>query len=174
MPPLAAIPAALDLRAAAPWLAVVVLALGLVLLVLRRRSGRPAATPPEVTAKPLPAAAESAREGSDYWEPYMTAEGERRRRPRRPGNPIPVDLLGLGGTGAGLGYVLDRSFAGLKLRVSQPAAVGDVLRVRARHAPGGTPWSELVIRWCRPAGTDFELGGDFTEPPPVNVLLLFG
>src|SRR5262249_45967934 len=70
------------------------------------------------------------------------------------------------------GQVLDRCSAGLRLRTTRAAEAGTVLRGRAHNAPGGTPWTDLTVRWWRPAGSHFEGGGGFTEPPPLPVLVL--
>ncbi len=160
-----------------------VLALCLALLSGRLRPGRTPAPPPEdeAVAPPSDTGADlappleaEASELSEYWEPPARTESDRRRSLRRLGNPVLVDVIGLGGAGGEPGVVIDRSGTGLRLRVARPAKAGTCLTVRAREAADGTPWTALRVRWGRKQGTNYELGGEFVEPPPVNVLLTFG
>ncbi len=151
-----------------------VLALCLALLAGRRRPGQRGERSSRSGGASLPALDVGSREGSDYWGPPDRPAGERRRTPRRPGNPVEVTVLGLGGFGDDRGVIKDRSSAGLGLWVRRPVEPGAYLRVRACNAPDGTPWAELRVRWCRMEKDYFELGGDFVQPPPVGVLLTFG
>jgi len=51
---------------------------------------------------------------------------------------------------------------------------GGTMQVRAHNAPDTTPWVTVVIRSCRNTGKHFEVGCEFDQTPPWNVLLLFG
>jgi hypothetical protein len=73
-----------------------------------------------------------------------------------------------------LGCVLDRSAAGLGLRVERAIPPGAVVRLLPCDAPAGTAPAEATVRWCRPADAVSELGCQFTATPPPGVLLLFG
>ncbi len=102
------------------------------------------------------------------------AASDRRRRPRRGGNPAPVYVHGLDGERLLPGHVLDRSVGGLRLAVPKPVPVGAVLRVRAWHAPEDAPWAAAQVRWIQESVGRWELGCAFTEALPLRTLLLFG
>ena len=52
--------------------------------------------------------------------------------------------------------------------------MGTPMRVRARHAPDSTPWTEATVCWSLEATGRSEIGCRFNETPPWSVLLLFG
>jgi hypothetical protein len=155
------------------WSAAAVIAAAAALLVTHRRlkraatatagGGRPWDPPPHVPA----------RERSEYWEPTAPDPLARRQSFRRAGGPTLVRLAAPGGP-AVLGCVLDRSAAGLGLRVERAIPPGAAVRLLPCDAPAGTAPAEATVRWCRPAGAASELGCQFTATPPPGVLLLFG
>ncbi len=94
---------------------------------------------------------------------------------RRDGNPVEVFVSLQDGIDEPiLGTVTDRSRGGLCLRVSESVPPTSLLKVRATHAPEGSPWVQLDVRRCEKQGDHWELGCRFTEDQPWNVLLLFG
>ena len=115
-----------------------------------------------------------AREVSEHWEPVKLAAGDRRRLPRRGGNPTPVHLLAPGVDRPQPALVLDRCSGGLRLQVGQPFGIDSALRLQATNAPAGTPWVPVTVRWCEPMGEVCEIGCQFAAALPLNVMLLFG
>ncbi len=99
----------------------------------------------------------------------------RRNTVRREGQPVKIHVSSPAFRNKmDSGYVLDRSTGGL--RIALPAAVtpGSTMQVRADNAPDSVPWVTVVVRNCRNTGRHFELGCEFDQTPPWNVLLLFG
>jgi len=70
--------------------------------------------------------------------------------------------------------VTDRSRGGLKLIVTEPVPVATVLGVRALNAPDENMWVRLSVRRCEQVGDHWEIGCQFLEEQPWNILLLFG
>jgi hypothetical protein len=100
---------------------------------------------------------------------------ERRRSPRRQGNPVPVEVSDTGvRVEPAQGWAFDRSMGGLGLILSEPAEVGTALSVRPRQGPIGTYWVRVEVRNCRRARDCFEVGCRFVHTPPWGVRLLFG
>jgi hypothetical protein len=99
---------------------------------------------------------------------------ERRTSVRRKGNPVGVVVLAGEAAYAEPGLVLNRSKGGLCLSVSGSVAVGTTLRIRACQAPEDSPWIQVVVRHCVAKGQRWQLGCQFMEELPWNVLLLFG
>lgn len=109
------------------------------------------------------------------WAPPEQSYADRRGAVRREGQPVRVLIAAATfRNGAGDGYVIDRSTGGLKL--ATPAAVppGSVVQVRAVDAPDTIGFVTLIVRSCRKGNNYFELGCEFEQTPPWNVLLLFG
>jgi hypothetical protein len=103
--------------------------------------------------------------------------GDRRRAARRGGGPTPIRVSDLpqGGRRAGdEGLVLDRSTGGLCFAAHRSFREGTWVYVRAVSAPPGSPWVGVMVRHCRGHGDHFLIGCQFLDPPPWNVLLLFG
>jgi hypothetical protein len=100
---------------------------------------------------------------------------ERRQAPRRWGDPLEV-FVSDGGAPVepGRAWVKNRSPRGLGLSVAEPVAEGSRLCVRPTLAPDGTPWVLLEVKHCHPLAGRWMLGCQFTEPPPDDVLVLFG
>ena len=100
---------------------------------------------------------------------------EKRKHLRREGPPVEVFVSDAQAKAEPRqGWVKDRSRGGLCLQVSEPAAVGTALSVRAAHAPDPSSWVRLRVRGCRQQGDQWELRGEFEEELPGSVLLLFG
>src|SRR5262249_10484697 len=100
--------------------------------------------------------------------------GERRRFPRRTGDPLPV-LVADPQTGAepASGGVGNRPLGGVCLLVDQAAAAGTGLQVRPATAPA-RPWVLVEVKYRRPLGDRWALGCQFVQPPPSDVLQLYG
>ncbi len=99
---------------------------------------------------------------------------DRRSDPRRKGNAVEVDLCDpRGRIDPFLGFVLDRSRGGIGLIVPFEVPIGTVLNVRPRvnQNPHAIP---IEVRSCRPNREGFQLGCQFVQTPPWNILMLFG
>jgi len=134
-----------------------------VLLLLSRRKKKAAFAPPAVP--------QSAMNDMDDDQSFSN----RRGTVRREGQPVKIVVSSPAFRNKmDSGYVLDRSTGGL--RIALPAAVtpGSTMQVRADNAPDTVPWVTVVVRNCRNTGRHFELGCEFDQTPPWNVLLLFG
>jgi hypothetical protein len=94
---------------------------------------------------------------------------------RRDGNPVDV-LISLheGTVSPYRASVIDRSRGGVRLAVPARIPVTSVIRIRAEHAPEGSPWVQLEVRRCDPRGEEWVIGCRFTEDHPWSILLLFG
>jgi hypothetical protein len=114
-----------------------------------------------------------ARESSDYWEPTQPDPRGQRAAYRRPGNPVAVRLINAFDQPR-QGWVLDRSSAGVRLAADGPVDIGRRFLVLPDAAPAGTAPVEVEVRWCEEQPDHYQLGGRFTSPLPVTVLLLFG
>jgi len=109
------------------------------------------------------------------WETSDSSFADRRSALRREGRPVKIlvtspsfknEVEG--------GYVLDRSTGGMRIALTMAMTPGSTLQVRAHNAPTSTPWVTIIVRNCRHAGQHYELGVEFDQTPPWNVLLLFG
>ncbi len=100
---------------------------------------------------------------------------ERRRCPRRGGNPTRVLLAGSKGRGEqSEGMVVDRSMGGMCLLVNQQVSRGAILGVRSVHAPEHVGWVDIKAVYAREVGERWQVGCEFVETPPLSVVLLFG
>ncbi|HEY1190852.1 MAG TPA: PilZ domain-containing protein [Gemmata sp.] len=111
------------------------------------------------------------------WAPPEQSYADRRGTVRREGQPVRVMLAAATfRNGAGDGYVIDRSTGGLKLATQAAVPPGSTVQVRAVDAPDTIGFVTLIVRSCRKSnGNDYyELGCEFEQTPPWNVLLLFG
>lgn len=141
---------------------VAVLVTGVVFVIARRFSGRPVCgdellshSDPNNRAVP---------EGVDR---------DRRIHPRRATFPVLIHLESLNGKWSVDGTIMDRSVGGL--RVAVPQAVSAQTQIRVEVADSGNAAAvAATVRWCCKKGRRFEVGCEFTETPPWNVLLLFG
>jgi hypothetical protein len=77
------------------------------------------------------------------------------------------------GTEPARGWIVNRSVNGLGLSSTQPVAEGSRLSVRIATAPDTAPWTQLQVKSCIPQTGRWILGGQFVEPPPQEVLLMF-
>jgi hypothetical protein len=109
------------------------------------------------------------------WEPGAQSYADRRGAVRREGQPVRVTLAaGTFRNGVAEGFVIDRSTGGLRIAATAAVAPGSVIQARAAHAPDTVGYVPLIVRCCRKSGEFFELGCEFEQTPPWNVLLLFG
>lgn len=111
------------------------------------------------------------------WAPPEQSYADRRAAPRREGQPVRVLLAAATfRNGAGDGYVIDRSTGGLKVATQTALPPGSLVQVRAVDAPDTIGFVTLIVRSCRKNNAQdyYELGCEFEQTPPWNVLLLFG
>jgi PilZ domain len=111
----------------------------------------------------------------EMWSPPEGAGADRRMKPRREGQPVPVYLSSAGlQSQSTAAFVIDRSSGGLKIVSAKPIPTGSTVQVLAENAPDNIPWTTVVVRSSRESGNGHELGCEFEKTPPWNVLLLFG
>lgn len=109
------------------------------------------------------------------WETSDSSFADRRSSLRREGRPVKILVTSPSFKNAiEGGYVLDRSTGGMRIALTMAMTPGSTMQVRARNAPDNIPWVTIIVRNCRNAGQHFELGVEFDQTPPWNVLLLFG
>jgi hypothetical protein len=128
-------------------------------LLFRRRRERSQATPVSTTA------------------PAATPVGhsvERRRSPRRYGNPVQILLSdGRLADDSPRAWVMDRSKGGLGIASPHPYYQGTNLGVRVANAPPGTPIVYVQVKSCHERAGRWFLNCAFIAVPPQEVLLLF-
>jgi hypothetical protein len=101
-------------------------------------------------------------------------EAERREAPRR-ATGVPVQISSSQTRPEPIdGWVINGCSTGLCLSVEQPVPKGAVLSVRPTKAPPGTPPVQVRVQRCKPNRRRWALGCRFVQPPPANVLNLFG
>ena len=112
---------------------------------------------------------------NDDWETPDASFGNRRTSVRREGSPveITVSCTAFQNT-TQQAWVVDRSTGGLRLTIEKGISPGTTMRIIAVNAPKNTEWVALLVRSCKPIDSHFELGCEFVQTPPWNVLLLFG
>ncbi|MGL4422483.1 MAG: PilZ domain-containing protein [Gemmataceae bacterium] len=109
------------------------------------------------------------------WDEHDIAATDRRTSVRREGAPVRVLVAAAAFRDeTAEGWVLDRSTGGMRLAVYTRIEPGSTVQVLAENAPDATPWTTLIIRSCKPMNDHYELGCEFEQTPPWNVLLLFG
>jgi hypothetical protein len=157
----------LEMLGLPPWaLPLVGGALGLGLLLVgfsvlgRRRPARPAPGQAQVTYLREDAAQHGMGE-------------ERRRSPRRGGNPTAVQVK-YRRVEPFEALVVDRSAGGLSLLMDRELEAGLILSIRVVQAPPQVPWVDVKTVHSRPVGERFQIGCQFVAPPPMSVLLFFG
>jgi hypothetical protein len=134
----------------------------IVLLIHRRRSFPHTSPLPSLTR-------------SSEWQLPDAAYSDRRNHVRREGPPVRILISSPAlQSGVDKGFVLDRSTGGLRIATQVAMVPGGTLQVRAHNAPDTTPWVTVIVRSCKSIGSRFELGCEFDQTPPWNVLLLFG
>jgi hypothetical protein len=128
----------------------------------------PEAEEPKLAGKPrverAPSAlTESAKKPNLPIKPLAKSWQERRRAPRRRGNPIPVVLADLVAEDDTLGgWVTDRSAGGLRLLVDQELTVGQHFNVRSTRA-ADAPWIEIEIKHCHNDSGSWSVGCQFVK-----------
>ena len=93
-------------------------------------------------------------------KPLAKSWQERRRSPRRRGNPIPV-ILDAGNETFG-GWVTDRSAGGLRLLVDQEVAVGRRFSVRSARDPNAL-WIDIEVKHRLNESGGFSIGCQFIK-----------
>jgi hypothetical protein len=143
----------------------------LIALYVAHRRREPA--PPPVPPPPTPTFV--TEEKVTNWDPPEQSYADRRGSVRRDGKPIRVQIASPAlRNGVTDGFVIDRSTGGLRIAATAAVAPGSVIQARAAHAPDTVGYVPLIVRCCRKSGEFFELGCEFEQTPPWNVLLLFG
>jgi hypothetical protein len=100
---------------------------------------------------------------------------EQRAAFRRVGNGVLIQIADKEGRRKPLqAWVMDRSRRGLRIAVEGELSVGSIHAVRPMNAPPTTPWCDVEIRHCEPIDGHWEAGCRFLQPPPVQLLMLFG
>jgi hypothetical protein len=93
--------------------------------------------------------------------PAAQPQTERRRLPRRAGNPVTVAIEAPGDPPEALqGQVLDRSQAGIGMRVGKKFDLGVILKVKT---PQSAKWIEAEVRNCIRDGNTFRIGCQFAK-----------
>lgn len=111
----------------------------------------------------------------ETWKPPQSTGADRRTTVRRDGQPVPVYLNSAAfEKQTEPAYVIDRSKGGLKIISAKPLPADSTMQIRAENAPDNIPWITMIVRSCREMGNRYELGCEFEQPPPWNILLLFG
>jgi hypothetical protein len=99
----------------------------------------------------------------------------RRKSVRLSGNQIPVHVSPDGTLeSAWEGWILDRSQGGLRLQVPEPIPIGVVLHVRCLTGSEGLPWAEMQVKHTHEKDQAWEIGCQFLNDPPREVLQSFG
>jgi hypothetical protein len=101
-------------------------------------------------------------------------QGGKRKDKRRTGNPVDVRLTDAAGKQPYEAVVIDRSRGGLCILSDRSARVGQILKVRAIHAPENVDWLPIEVRHCKQRDGKYRFGCAFKEKPPWSVVLLFG
>lgn len=100
---------------------------------------------------------------------------ERRQFPRRAGDPMQVRLRSLDKNGDyKQGFVVERSEGGMRLAVRERLLPGNVVQLRADEAPEEIPCVLVIVRHRRRVGDYYEVGCEFQNAPPWEVLVTFG
>jgi hypothetical protein len=109
------------------------------------------------------------------WDVFIHgSSSDRRAAPRRHDNCVEVLLTSESQESPIHGWVVNRSLKGLGLTVGMPIPVGTILGIRPCNAPDSATWTQIEVRYCRPQGTEWDIGCAFLRAPTYNVLLLFG
>lgn len=121
----------------------------------------------------LPETVERSKDDSD---PFSEGSGsERRKAPRRRGNPVAVLLADEDPDSEPVeGYIVDRSLGGLGVELEESVNVepGTVLTVRPKLETAS--WTRVVVRNYQKMGANRRLGCQFTRPPDGQTMMHFG
>jgi hypothetical protein len=101
---------------------------------------------------------------------------DRRRSPRRYGDPVEVRLSSYEATDlpcGPTGWVRDRCLNGLAFTVDKPLEIGCWVRARPTFVSEDAAWVGLLVRHCHQQGNRWVIGCEFVETPPREVMLLF-
>lgn len=118
-----------------------------------------------------------------YWPPPPPAPEaagswgvghERRRWPRRPGNPVPVLVRDAIQAKPSHGVVVNRAEGGVALLVDRRYEPGTLLSVRPPEALDDIPWLAVEVKHGRKAGRQWLVGCQFVEAPPWNAWVWLG
>lgn len=71
-------------------------------------------------------------------------------------------------------WVIDRSRQGLRIAAERELKSGRKFTVRPVQAPPTTPWSIIEVRHCASVDGHWEVGCRFLQPPPIQIMTLFG
>jgi hypothetical protein len=107
--------------------------------------------------------------------PFPEARIERRQSPRRGGEPLEVFIRSNNESpDSRRAGVKNRSAGGIGLSVTELIPEGTRLSVRPTLVPDEAPWVLAEVKNCRPFVGRWMLGCQFIDPPPDDVLALFG
>jgi hypothetical protein len=140
----------------------------------RAAAGLPPTTPTDEELAQFLATLPKRQAGPEGHELQFGGGKERRRGPRRGGNPTSVHLQSPFWANHLHGLVLNRSTGGLGLFTDVEVPPGTALRVRAAEAPAYVPAVQVEVRHCQKVGKGYVLGCQFNEDLPWNVRVWFG
>jgi hypothetical protein len=107
--------------------------------------------------------------------PFPEARIERRKTPRRSGEPLEVFIRAdEKSADSRRAWVKNRSAGGIGLSVTEAFPEGAQLSVRPTLVPEGVPWVLVEVKSCRPFLGRWMLGCRFVDSPPDDILALFG
>lgn len=102
----------------------------------------------------------------------LPTKHERRRFPRRKGNPVVIEMYDDAETGKiAEGRVIDRSMGGVCIASPTRLAVGSTLQIRPLSLRREIPSLPLEVRNARPEPTDWRLGCRYRRRPSWSVLM---
>lgn len=134
----------------------------------------PASTPPESTSGPAPEPSANGPAPEPVPAEAVHSGDDRRSHPRRK-KLLRVQIVDtLNESDTFPGWVVDRSFGGLRLEVERPIEAGCVLRVRNSFAAPMTPWVEVKVQSSQEHEGYRYLGCAFVRSPTWEVLMQFG
>jgi hypothetical protein len=108
-------------------------------------------------------------------KPVSVEMTERRKSPRRYGNPITIYVsISDSDSEPMVGTVTDRSPGGLGISSENAFEIGTILLVRPVKSINLTPRCQIEVLACRHVGSGWRLNCRFLSPLPDSLLLLFG
>jgi hypothetical protein len=102
---------------------------------------------------------------------FLAANPDRRRSPRRWGNPIKV--LVKWALWERHGMVINRSEAGLAIFLDLEIEASASLKIRSAEAAYYVPWVEIEVKYSRKVGRNFIIGCQYRKEVPSNVRAWF-